>query len=359
MEKFAVSGGRTRFSEGGENGPSILPSSSTSASTAGHAGIKFACFTLCVHDTFAFKIGARCQQVLEVSMTAPYAPHLHIVFSDTVGGSLKEALRRVGRRDRVIHLSDNLSFGPINPPDPAARQDWIRAQFLIDLGGREWPAGAIDKFWRAALSTSARRIVWVSKRAAHEYAGFLEFVWRLGDAPCEVVEFDQDEIAYRRPDGQTRSSVAICLGELAPQHFEDKRYWDRAVPLDAAARDRYCANWAQLRSESAPFRIVTEHGLVSAPITQFDDLLLSCAVGNWRKVARVVGEALGSFLDGPFYQAGDFVLHARLCALVKEGRLEGQGNLSRWHFSEVRLPSRKAAGGAIGLDQLGSSSVSQ
>jgi hypothetical protein len=284
---------------------------------------------------------------------------LHIVFSDTVGGSLKEALRRVGRRDRVIHLSDNLSFGPINPPDPAARQDWIRAQFLIDLGGREWPAGAIDKFWHAALSTSARRIVWVSKRAAHEYAGFLELLWRLGDATCTVVEFDQDEIAYRRPDGNTRSSVAICLGELAPQHFEDKRYWDRAVLLDAAARDHYRANWAQLRSENAPFRIVSEHGLVSAPITQFDDLLLSCAVGNWRKVARVVGEALGSFLDGPFYQVGDFVLHARLCALVKEGRLESRGDLSRWRFSEVRLPSSETVGGAIGLAQLGSSSVSQ
>jgi hypothetical protein len=138
------------------------------------------------------------------------------VFSDTVGGSLKEALRRVGRRDRVIHLSDNLSFGPINPPDPAARQDWIRAQFLIDLGGREWPAGAIDKFWHAALSTSARRIVWVSKRAAHEYAGFLELLWRLGDATCTVVEFDQDEIAYRRPDGNTRSSVAISLANWLP-----------------------------------------------------------------------------------------------------------------------------------------------
>ena len=273
------------------------------------------------------------------------APVLHIVFSDTVAGSLTEALRQVGRNDCVISLPDDLSFGPINPPDPATRRKWVRQHLSPDLRESEWPVKQTNKFWKAALAASARRIVWVSKRAAHEYAGYLEFVWRLGDAPCEVFEFAGDQVTYCRPDGGTTGWRTICLGELPPQHFVEKRYWESARPIDGARRARDRANWARLRQEDAPLRILSESGMISAPITYFDDRLLSCTIGQWRKVARVIGEALVGDLDAPFHQVGDFVLHARLCALARSGRLESRGDMGKPRYSEVRrLPEEANKG---------------
>jgi Protein of unknown function/Domain of unknown function (DUF1835) len=270
-------------------------------------------------------------------------PICHILFSKTAARLLSEALQVVGREDRVICLPDDLSFGPINPPDPIAREDWMHRELGLDLTDEEWPIDQIEAFWDEALTTSARRIIWVSKLSAPEYGGFLEFVWRLGDAPCDIVEFGRQEIAYRGRDGILRRIQALVLGELAPEHVTETRYWERAVPLDAVAREHYRANWARLRGEDAPLRILDDSGMISVPITYFDDLLIACAIERWQKSARVIGEALVSFIDGPFYQVGDFVLGARLRALAQSGRLESQGDMAKPRFSEVRLPGSEDA----------------
>src|SRR5580692_10489126 len=102
---------------------------------------------------------------------------LHVVFSETVAESLRPALRAAGRDDRIIHLADDLSFGPINPPDPAARRNWIRRELALGIDEADWPVRPNDDFWEAALAGTVRRVAWVSKRTAHEYAGFFEFVW--------------------------------------------------------------------------------------------------------------------------------------------------------------------------------------
>jgi hypothetical protein len=44
---------------------------------------------------------------------------LHIVFTASGVGSLRQALKNAGRDDEVISFFDDLSFGPINPPDSA------------------------------------------------------------------------------------------------------------------------------------------------------------------------------------------------------------------------------------------------
>jgi hypothetical protein len=267
----------------------------------------------------------------------------HILFSETAAHSLSEALQIAGRADRVITLPDDLSVGPINPPNPVTRDDWIHRELGDDLTDEHRPIDQVDAFWAEALTATARRIVWVSKRSAPEYAGFLEFVRRLEDAPCDVIEFDRQQLTYRAHDGTLRRNLLLGLGELTPEHFTETRYWERAVPLDAAARERYRANWARLREENAPLRILDDGGLVSAPITYFDDLLISCAIDRWRKSARVIGEALMSFIDGPFHQVGEFVLIARLRALARSGRLESKGDMAQPRFSEVRLPGCEEA----------------
>ena len=75
---------------------------------------------------------------------------------------------------------------------------------------------------------------------------------------------------------------------------------------------------------------------------QIDDAVvayLTTTNGRWRKVAMVFGrvtEALGAeFPDG---EAGHDLFDRRIEALVRDGRLVAQGDITRWRHSEVRLP---------------------
>jgi hypothetical protein len=53
-------------------------------------------------------------------------PTLHVVCGDSAAGLLRQALRKAGRQERVLAFPDNLSFGPINPPDVGLRLEWMK-----------------------------------------------------------------------------------------------------------------------------------------------------------------------------------------------------------------------------------------
>jgi len=268
------------------------------------------------------------------------ATRLHIAFSESFAGSLIKALKQADRDDRVVCLPDDLSFGPINPPEPRVRSRWVLDELSVALGDEEWLTAATANFWTAALSTSAPRTVWFSRRGARELAGFFEFAWRLPvPSGVDVLEFDKEEVTYRWADGRTGTAMAKGLAAIQAPYFVAKRFWDRAKPLDRAAWEHYPRLWTGLRTDDAPLRIVDERGLVSAPLTHFDELLVSCASDDWRRIARVLGTAIAKIDEGPFIQPSELVLVSRIGALIDAGRLDGRGDLSQMHRSEVRLPA--------------------
>ncbi|OAV54471.1 hypothetical protein A6U98_03150 [Rhizobium sp. WYCCWR10014] len=91
-------------------------------------------------------------------------------------------------------------------------------------------------------------------------------------------------------------------------------------------------------ADNAPFRVVTADGLASAPIDHFDALLLAQANSEWKKVAFIIGNALGLSSD-PYLQVGDMALHERVINLVEEGALIADGDPSEMRTCQVRLPS--------------------
>src|SRR6266480_22245 len=89
----------------------------------------------------------------------PYS--LHVVVGASAAGSLATGLRDTGRDDQIACFPDDLSFGPIDPPDPAARMEWIAGRFNI-----EWENVAAEaNFWDRVLSWPGQRIVWLSRRS--------------------------------------------------------------------------------------------------------------------------------------------------------------------------------------------------
>jgi hypothetical protein len=267
---------------------------------------------------------------------------LHIVFSDSAAGDLQRALSQAGHKDRVIEFPDNLSFGPIAGVDFDTRTEWVRETFgdLSDIYSRE----AQDAFWRDALSEDASRVVWLSRRSTWEFAGFLEFIWRLGDAPCEVVDLTDFVLPERVINGrQYPSFLPGSLAMLTSDQILDFDLLDQAEPLTTTQRDQYRSAWTTLRNENADLRVIDDQlNLVSAPITYFDQQLMSGAEERWLKSARIIGQTMATFLDDLRYQAGDSFLASRVRALVKAGFLEGAGDLWQIRFSEVRLPPSQA-----------------
>jgi len=261
---------------------------------------------------------------------------LHFVFTPSGAGCLVQALRKAGRDDQVVASFDDLSFGPIDPADASLRAKWVERE----LGERDWnrPPASSERVWDEARFPDHRKVAWLTRRSAMEYAGFLDWLWRLGDTPCEVVDLTEVEVPSRPEHGPPRPPrLAVSLGMLHPDTIRNNNLWDLAEPLQMTVRDRYLDLWRQLRSENAPLRVVKGDNLVSAPISFFDSLLMSYVTNNWQKVIRIVGTAIAAEMD--IFQASDMVLRARIDALAQTGRLEIRGKSALEMFdSEVRLP---------------------
>jgi len=111
---------------------------------------------------------------------------LHIVFSGSAAGLLRQALKKIGRPARVLSFDDNLGFGPIDPPDPDVRLDWMIQHLGAAREDWDWLPAQTNEFWSTALTAIERPVVWMTRRTVFEYSGFLEWVWRLDERPMTL-----------------------------------------------------------------------------------------------------------------------------------------------------------------------------
>jgi hypothetical protein len=261
---------------------------------------------------------------------------VHIAFTPLGAENLRGALRNAGRDDRVIGLSDDLRFGPIDSDDLSRRAKWIKNE--LGLTGWGDIAAESEWFWQQALSFDHRMVAWLSRRSAREYAGFLEWLWRRGDQRCEIVDLTDLQLPQFSEHGSVTAPVAD-LAQIVFEEIYDDDLFERTEVLSTTTHRKYQALWQQLRDENAALRILKSDALVSSPISFFDQALMSQASKNWRKVARVVGMTLHSEAEG---HASDLFLAARVNALVASGHLERQGRSAvDMRRCEVRLSQQR------------------
>jgi hypothetical protein len=222
---------------------------------------------------------------------------LHLLPTDSAGGSMGQALRDTGREDHVLAMPDDLSCGPITAGDLAERVEWW-GQFYdpAEVEAR------LSAFWVKLDATSDRIVVWFSRNAAGELAFFHACAEYLDDRPWFAMDVTgrtlTDRVSHMQPE-----ALMSLLGQEQPLPPQERR---EAVE-----------HWRRLRSESAPFRVAPDGELVSAPIDYFDARLVAHARAVPRAVLSLVGEAMGEF-DG---QVGNVMLQERVAALVASGSL--------------------------------------
>ena len=244
--------------------------------------------------------------------------NIHVMFSPSAAGTLRQALLMADRKDEVLCPLDNFSFGPIATDDAEARIGWVDEV----LGITNWKdvAEKSADFLAAFKDLNASLTAWLSRQETLTYSGFLWWLSHVGEMPVSIIEVAE----------LSQMNEHTMFGLL-----------DHAVALGAEARSDYETRWEQLKRENAPFRVIKDGELVSAKIDHFDDSLLRHVTRHWRKMARIVAGTLVEFDDAGIYQTGDLVLGARLADLAEAGKLEWQGDLSNMRNCELRLPASK------------------
>jgi hypothetical protein len=258
---------------------------------------------------------------------------VHVMFNPSGAGSLKQALKLAGRDEEVVTCFDNLSFGPINPPSPALRAVW--ADKGLGCEGWEEFSATIEPFMSKSLNPDVRPLVWYSRRDTLSFCGFLEWLWRRGERPCEVM--DVTDLSLPGINGHP-SRLVVSPSVINPNQFIKHDLLDNSKLLSAEDRSRFQALWNDLKEENSSLRVLTAAGLVSAPISYFDSLILSFATDSWWKMAKLVGYVLVDFMDNNIHQTGDILIAARIQALAEAGKLEWRGDLYEMQKCEVRLP---------------------
>lgn len=210
-------------------------------------------------------------------------PIVHVLFTPSGAGTLRQVLQQAGMRQKVLCPFDDFSFGPIGRSD-AERICWIEEE----LGITDWASSVADtpEFLRESCSADVMPIVWTSRRDARSQAGFHWWLSHLVDEPCKVID-----VTHFKTTTDCTSTPATSPASLLPD--EMARLLGSEVDLSLGERETCQNRWRQLVDENAPFRVVTPEGwLVSAPVNWFDPLLLSCATSEWAHPAWVVGRAL-------------------------------------------------------------------
>ena len=267
---------------------------------------------------------------------------LHVTFGLSAAASLREAIAVERPDDCVVAFRDDLSFGPIDPPEPRRRAEWIADHLNFEW----WDDIALSEsdVWGTISTWRGDTIAWFSRTSASEHANFLEFNERMGSRPFRILDLTNARVSTNHPcgefgEGEPVVSVSLLRGETI------RRYGlaDRSVVPSEAQRDLDRGQWKRLKSESAALRVVEGRDLVSAAITHFDERLLSFCTREWATMAGPIDGALRALAEHGTHQVGDLVLASRIFALIEAGVLQGRGGLTSLRDTEVRLrdaPSR-------------------
>jgi Protein of unknown function/Domain of unknown function (DUF1835) len=242
---------------------------------------------------------------------------IHVAFSSSGAGSLRQALRIRDQRKKVVDLTDHLSWGPIGGGNFVERENWLNANLPWDTNsqsageGWDWIATGAKDFLRKLESTD-EHLVWVAPQNADELCGLHWYLDRFGGGKASFIVVD-----HALP-GTWQGQAPKGIGELGPEQFKfllenaDRESWDeKRFP-------RY--HWAHLCTEAANVRIVNGNLAKNVPDEYFDEVILVHCSTKWKKLHRVVADTMISQWDMHHYGGYDCLLW-RLRELAKQRKI--------------------------------------
>ncbi|MGV9677166.1 DUF3658 domain-containing protein [Nocardia sp. NPDC003482] len=154
--------------------------------------------------------------------------------------------------------------------------------------------------------SGARAVVWTGRRRAQEVALHRMLAGRADSGSLHAIDVS--------------AAQADSVAEMSPERLAALLGSERPVTDDERAE--LARSWSDLEAENAPFRVMSEQGLRSAPVTHFDERLLAAIPAEATPMTAVIAEVMGTHA----YPVMDYVLQQRLIDLIDTGRVTAQGD---------------------------------
>lgn len=245
---------------------------------------------------------------------------IHVIFSSSGAGSLRQALKGCGRQERVADILDDLSWGPIATGDFAERQAWLNQNL---------PSGSDDAMWSWVadepqeflnkLEFHDEHLVWVAPQNAKELCGLHWYLDHFGGERASFILVDKGF------PGSWKGEAPQGLGELGAEEFQyvlenaERQSWDeKRFPK---------GHWTRLCNEGTNLRLLMQGAAVSVPDDYLDDVIHQQCTTDWRKLGYVVGETMVALWDGNHTKGDDFTKW-RLREMHRLGKIVINGSIT-------------------------------
>lgn len=272
---------------------------------------------------------------------------IHILFSASTEGSLRMALKGLGRSkvEKIISFWDMFSVGPIwqlhEKVGEEARFTWMK-NVMNDEDFQDY----INRFQGSvsqinAIQTGVPITIWIAD-SSHEQTG-LRYALHLlknKDNNIKVINttrkhgelFNQKDIEY----------TVLHTGEINAEKLQIMYEQSKdESPLSKHERKELEGEWLSLSNHQETLRIWKDSKMQSVPEDFYDQFMIQRAKhlhgqpeqNGFMKSARLIGDVLGHLEQ----YVGDSFLEYRLRKLIDTGKFESKGNLKAMRLYSVRL----------------------
>lgn len=235
---------------------------------------------------------------------------IHILFSSSAAGTLRELLNARGLREKVVDLSEELDFGPISSDNFVEREEWFNRYVPTDFGKHDWISDSVKRFVER-VSQDSDRLIWIAPTSAAEQAGLCWYLARFSGSGVRMV------IADYPLEENWQGKAPLSLGELGLEPMGQLLDDCPRVPRDELRFPE--ERWQILVAEGARLRVVENGLLRSVPENYFDPLLLEQCSTEWQKWHRVVAHTMGAIWDKGQSAASTLMIW-RLRILIETGK---------------------------------------
>jgi Protein of unknown function/Domain of unknown function (DUF1835) len=240
---------------------------------------------------------------------------IHVTFSSSGAGCLRQALSELNQSTPVVDLCDDLSWGAIASGDFAEREAWLNLNLPLDqrsFDGESWSwlVKSAQEF-QSQLERHKDHLVWVAPQNIVELCGLHWYLdrWSGHNASFILVE---DALP-----GGNLGQPPSGLGQLGPEDFTwllekaDRQLWDE--------KRFQQARWRQLCQEATNLRTIRNGTATSIAEDHFDALLLALCATDWNKLPRIIAEGMLAL-----WEVGHHVGHTFVCWRLRELAAQGK-----------------------------------
>jgi hypothetical protein len=260
--------------------------------------------------------------------------YTHITFGASAAGNLRRFLEsnETNFSGEVVNLSDDFSVGPLfdvgNEEQFDKRVDYIsniyNTVYSDEIKTQNDKTMYKEEMVKSHLILSSipnenTIIVWHGSNS-NDWIGF-SYVLNVYE--------DRDIYAINVSELENYGPI-ISLGQMSEDMIGESA--QLFAKLSDNEKTGIAGIWENFTKDKNAFRVLDEHGLSEVPEYYFDEMILEEISDDFSNAAKVVGSVLGKY-EG---YLGDMIIGYRILELIKNGKLEYQGDLGAIRLYDVK-----------------------